>query len=511
MFLGTGLAGITGGSSLADEPPVFFAPQNARPIHNVEQSLSADAIQAKRDSWASAQAALKSSATSTGNNNSGLKWRSSPAVANPAKQAATIQATEFSLNGPANGPAICEGSCDVEPSMNAANYGSVRQVANEEAIDPFNDPFGDARAPRTLRVAQRQPRLAQPIAGISQLNQPTPAAPLDGEPTPAAPRDNQFQADPLRNEALPETSDQPLPLDPLPMEPMLSPEPMLTPAEPMLAPAEPMGGDNRSLDNLIKPDNSLRRSNGVYEPMQPGEKCERMYNERDCCDADRLCQNARRFIRDANIRNISIDITPRFKPDAPSWEEDYASRDETLKNSDSRQWQDRAGNVLVQGRLIDLENGKAVIQSDGGTIQRISMNVLAEDEICFINGWWSLPTECVAEGRTFEQRKWMPTTFAYAASGLCHKPLYFEEVQAERYGHVAGPILQPVLSGAHFFLNVAVLPYKMGINPPTECQYALGYYRPGSCAPWMIPPIPLSLRGAAMQTGAVVGGIYLFP
>ena len=104
-----------------------------------------------------------------------------------------------------------------------------------------------------------------------------------------------------------------------------------------------------------------------------------------------------------------------------------------------------------------------------------------------------------------------PSTFTYHASALCHKPLYFEEVQLERYGHTAGPFRQPFLSGAHFFLNLATLPYHMGINPPHECQYALGYYRPGNCAPWMIPPIPLSLQGAKWQIGAALGFSYLIP
>jgi hypothetical protein len=94
---------------------------------------------------------------------------------------------------------------------------------------------------------------------------------------------------------------------------------------------------------------------------------------------------------------------------------------------------------------------------------------------------------------------------------LCHKPLYFEEVGLERYGHTMGPFLEPVHSGAHFFLNVAFLPYKMGINPPHECQYALGYYRPGNCAPWLVPPVPISLRGALLEGAAAVGLVYLFP
>jgi hypothetical protein len=99
----------------------------------------------------------------------------------------------------------------------------------------------------------------------------------------------------------------------------------------------------------------------------------------------------------------------------------------------------------------------------------------------------------------------------WKSSELMHKPLYFEEVALERYGHTAGPILQPVLSTGHFFANIAVLPYKMGIHPMSECQYALGYYRPGNCAPWQIPAVPLSGRGALMQAGVVTGVAGLLP
>jgi hypothetical protein len=51
----------------------------------------------------------------------------------------------------------------------------------------------------------------------------------------------------------------------------------------------------------------------------------------------------------------------------------------------------------------------------------------------------------------------------------------------------------------------------MGINPPNECQYALGYYRPGNCAPWLVPPIPLSVRGALVEAGAIMGGAFVIP
>ena len=56
-----------------------------------------------------------------------------------------------------------------------------------------------------------------------------------------------------------------------------------------------------------------------------------------------------------------------------------------------------------------------------------------------------------------------------------------------------------------------VLPYGMGVEPPCENIYVLGYDRPGSCSPYMIDPIPLSVRGAVFEAGAWVGGVFAFP
>lgn len=123
-----------------------------------------------------------------------------------------------------------------------------------------------------------------------------------------------------------------------------------------------------------------------------------------------------------------------------------------------------------------------------------------------------LPPECaLTQKQTIERTNWAPTTFTWKAAGLCHKPLYFEEVHLERYGHSWGPYLQPVISGGHFFLTVPILPYKMGLYPPCECIYTLGYYRPGSCAPYLLDPLPLSVRAGLAEAGAWTGMAYLLP
>lgn len=121
------------------------------------------------------------------------------------------------------------------------------------------------------------------------------------------------------------------------------------------------------------------------------------------------------------------------------------------------------------------------------------------------------PESCPLPDEYYVRKAPTPITFTWKASALCHKPLYFEDVQLERYGHSVCPIFQPAISGVRFWLTIPILPYLMGTYPPNECIYDLGYYRPGSCAPHMLQPIPISLRGGLIQAGTTVGFFYLFP
>lgn len=146
-----------------------------------------------------------------------------------------------------------------------------------------------------------------------------------------------------------------------------------------------------------------------------------------------------------------------------------------------------------------------------GDIKSIVVGVLIEG----VEGT-DFPCDCKI-GRDFEApqfagRNFCPTLFTWKATGTCHKPLYFEDVQLERYGHSWNPVVQPFVSAAHFFVSVPLLPYKMGLTPPNECIYTLGYYRPGSCAPYMFEPIPLSVRAAAYQAvGATAFAFWFWP
>jgi len=106
---------------------------------------------------------------------------------------------------------------------------------------------------------------------------------------------------------------------------------------------------------------------------------------------------------------------------------------------------------------------------------------------------------------------WADNLYEWSATRLCHGPLYFEEVNLERYGYQCHGAVQPLVSGAHFFLTVPTLPYQMTVHPPRECIYTLGHYRPGSRVPWQRHRLPWDARAAAVQAGVTVGLVFLIP
>jgi hypothetical protein len=108
------------------------------------------------------------------------------------------------------------------------------------------------------------------------------------------------------------------------------------------------------------------------------------------------------------------------------------------------------------------------------------------------------------------RREWAASSYAWVAPGLCHNPLYFEEINLERHGHSFG-LVQPGVSFLNFYGRLILLPYLMGATPPRECVYTLGYYRPGSYAPFQLHRPPLSAKGALYEAAAITGAYLIFP
>ena len=105
---------------------------------------------------------------------------------------------------------------------------------------------------------------------------------------------------------------------------------------------------------------------------------------------------------------------------------------------------------------------------------------------------------------------WMEEIGYGPALNFCYGPLYFEEVNLERYG-TALPAVQPAVSAARFFGTMAILPYRLATYRPNRCFYQDHHFRPGTPAPcehaipWLRP------AGVVTEAGAIVGLILLIP
>ncbi len=214
---------------------------------------------------------------------------------------------------------------------------------------------------------------------------------------------------------------------------------------------------------------------------------------------DSACELHRRALLNNPITEIALDVSPPPRRTGRG-----------LTSSVSRTWRDRFGNPLVTGELVDMRRGYLIIRTEQGN-ERISYWRISEADLAALAEIWHMPSECVVSSDYFVDRCWTPQMVYWHASSLCHKTLFFEDVKLERYGHSAGPVMQPLRSTAHFFVSLLSIPYQAGIHPPNECQYALGYYRPGNCAPWLRDPIPISLNGAMYQASVVTGGAFILP
>jgi hypothetical protein len=100
----------------------------------------------------------------------------------------------------------------------------------------------------------------------------------------------------------------------------------------------------------------------------------------------------------------------------------------------------------------------------------------------------------------------------WSATGMRHRPLYFEEINAERYGYTCcGPCLQPLVSAGHFLATIPTLPYQLFVRPPCQCTYTLGHYRPGSCVPYRCSRLPCRVGAGVFEAVVIVGLVALIP
>ncbi|HQR07352.1 MAG TPA: hypothetical protein PLN21_11050 [Gemmatales bacterium] len=96
------------------------------------------------------------------------------------------------------------------------------------------------------------------------------------------------------------------------------------------------------------------------------------------------------------------------------------------------------------------------------------------------------------------------------SSYVVYNPLYFQQINTERYGWELG-VFQPLVGTAQFYGDVLLLPYKVAANPPWKCEANAGYALPGDPEPLRFLTPLFSWKGVAGEVGAAMGGIWFFP
>jgi hypothetical protein len=93
---------------------------------------------------------------------------------------------------------------------------------------------------------------------------------------------------------------------------------------------------------------------------------------------------------------------------------------------------------------------------------------------------------------------------------VCHRRLYFEELNAERYGWDFG-IFQPFLSAGYFYWDVATMPYHAFTAPCRKFDCSASKCLPGDPVPYLIYPPDLSVTGTVAQGATIAALIAIFP
>ncbi len=88
--------------------------------------------------------------------------------------------------------------------------------------------------------------------------------------------------------------------------------------------------------------------------------------------------------------------------------------------------------------------------------------------------------------------------------------LYFNEINAERYGWDLG-VIQPAVSTLYFIKDFVTLPYHVATRPCHRFESSAGKCMPGDPVPYIIYPPEISVPGTILEGAAVVALFAIFP
>jgi hypothetical protein len=120
------------------------------------------------------------------------------------------------------------------------------------------------------------------------------------------------------------------------------------------------------------------------------------------------------------------------------------------------------------------------------------------------------PDEPIISRDQYAGRSYPESNLVVEPLYLCYDRLYFEDLNSERYGWDLG-FIQPALSVAVFWKDLALLPYHIWSDPCRQYECNAGYCLPGDPVPYLIYPPGLSLTGTVAEALTVIGIVAILP
>jgi hypothetical protein len=121
----------------------------------------------------------------------------------------------------------------------------------------------------------------------------------------------------------------------------------------------------------------------------------------------------------------------------------------------------------------------------------------------------AFPDEPVVSREAYPGRHWPPQTETAEPNYVCHGKLLFEDINSERFGWDFG-ILQPVVSTAKFYADLAAMPYHIA-TAPCRRECSAGLCLPGDPVPYLLYPPEFSVTGSLVEAGSILGLLAIFP
>ena len=152
------------------------------------------------------------------------------------------------------------------------------------------------------------------------------------------------------------------------------------------------------------------------------------------------CIAQREMLKGQPLSSISLDVSPQLGDGLRSFKKGAgdatdAAREIATKTM-RRDWTNFRGEHLATGKLVDLRYGNVILDVSGQQ-RSLPLADLSDVDMTYVAEVWNLPTRCGSGYEPLAGRQFIPSTVQWKASGACYNPLYFEQVQLERYGHEA--------------------------------------------------------------------------